>query len=343
SQLKLGMTKSEVEAIAGKETDERNGMSVYGSGDCAAVQYTDGKASRIVLRDESASISPFRKGEYPEITAQNLTPDSTIDFEGMESAFGYPVSEIEKIYDASGAEYVRLHFGYVDPDANFDPAWRGEDTAEISYAGCTIKSWHREEETRGLLKGSLEGRLAEQYVSYSDYLGDFYAFCSAMQLTSGTPAKSEVESTLGGTLSQYDTYGEYTLCELVPSEPLSVMASDSGTTASYRITLTFDGDRMVNVFYCCLRLKDGDSLDIPDTVSRGMTMAEVFQTIGAMPTAMLYDTGSIYVCWGPQREGNTIDEQFEYVVRFGADDYIAKNCYDNSALASSGDSQGSEG
>ena len=87
--------------------------------------------------------------------------------------------------------------------------------------------------------------------------------------------------------------------------------------------------------YCNMRFANDSSIKLNTYgVARGLTMADIQEKIQRLPTAMLYDTSSVYLCWGAMREGNTIDEQFELVVRFDLETGLSANVYNNTSLVS---------
>ena len=331
STLELGMTPGEVGSILGVDGTTANGVTVYGNADSVAVTYLNGTASRIVIRNQLNSITPLRGGTV--LASPTLTTADTIDFASMEEAYGYKVSEIEKLYDDNGDKYVLLHFGYIDPLANFDPNWRGEDVATIAAGGSSIKTWYRESQVKGLLCGDKTGKPAEHYTFFSDYLQDFYAYCSSMNLLNNY-SRGDIMAILDGTLTKYATYGALEMYDLVLNDPLAMMMKDGVSVPAYKITVSLNNGYFVNALYCNMRFANDSSIPLNTYgVARGASMSDIQSSIQRLPTAMLYDTSSIYLCWGAMREGNTIDEQFELVVRFEIENDIAANVYNNSALA----------
>ncbi|MBR2671669.1 MAG: hypothetical protein IKE27_05685 [Oscillospiraceae bacterium] len=329
--LRLGMTPGEVGSVLGIDGKTANGITMYGNKNCVAVTYLNGTVSRIVIRNQANSITPLKGNVVLE--SPSLTTEDQIDFDTMEEAYGYKVSEIEKVYDGNGEESVRLHFGYIDPLANFDPNWRGEDVATITTSGSSVETWYRQSQMQGLLCGDKTGKPASYYTFFSDYLQDFYAYCSSMRLLNNY-SRGDIMAVLDGTLTKYASYGALEMYDLVLNDPLAMMMKDGVSVPAYKITVSLNNGYFVNAMYCNMRFANDTSIPLNTYgVGRGISMTDIQNKIQRLPTAMLYDTSSIYLCWGAMREGNTIDEQFELVVRFEIENDLAANVYNNTALA----------
>ena len=186
--------------------------------------------------------------------------------------------------------------------------------------------------------------LAYQYTSQNELVQDMYAYLSSLQLLGGY-SLGDIENILGGTLIQYENFANMSLMELSVHDPIATMevAAEDGTVsrkAAYRVTVSLNERQFRSGTYANLRIfeKSGMLKGAPTArVTRGMSMQEVQQLMGILPTAFFYEGESIYLCYGRYINTDVLEEQFEFILRINVAEDVVTNIYDNIAVAAEQD------
>lgn len=286
------------------------------------IQYTGGKAQKITYLDtvQCAVSGTF---DYP------VAYDAMADVAGIEASMGRKASMVRR-YRQNDADLTEVHFGYLDPFSNFDPAWRGEYVLVQDHAAglATIEYWATTDGADPLMIPQLDGHpVQNQYNDYTTFLNDKYSFEKAMFMLAGY-SQGDVRR-LYGDYELYSTAAGVALNRLDSQEKLA-----DGNPA-WRMSFGFDSRGMFVISsYTNLRLlHKADMLaDSKYTdVTRGMSYGEVRDLMGILPTTLVIDKNYFTLCYGEKLERDVFEEQYEFMVKFDKNNNYAQNLWDNTA------------
>lgn len=348
SLLEAGMSQSEVERIFGITGEKIAGGTLYSS----KTLLGDGRAAEQVLIEYEKHIiktatylnlnsatkyidkSFSGKGVYPT----EMTPS------GISEAAAMPISMLRWYMDDSREKMLEVHFGYVDPYANFDRAWRGQFvvTENVDKATLSSKGWVVYGAGDGLLFGSLEGNaISNQYDSYTDYLEDKFNF-DYMMIMRDKYTKGDVKSFFGAEPKLYYDGTETNGTMLYSLESGALSANDQ--TPLYK--MSFGYDALAGHYRMCsfvnMRLVDKRGMldgTRYETASKGMSYNEIRGLMGIVPTAIYMDETCYTVCYGHYIDDSSADDQFEVEVRISFIDDIVQDVFNNVARAQAIDEQ----
>jgi hypothetical protein len=246
----------------------------------------------------------------------------------MAESMGVNISMVRS-YQLGEEEIQEIHFGYLDPFANFDPAWRGEFVVTKNVTQNTVQTrfWPAYDGRDPLMIDTLEGHpVANQYENYTDFLQDKYSFELSLYMLNRFSI-GDARSVFGE-MELYSTDGGVALYFHDAPEFLA------GTeTPIYRYTFGFDArNGFVLSSYTNMRLIGREGmLDESDytAITRGMAYAEVREYMKVLPTAVIVDKTYFTLCYGKRLESSTHESQFELMIRFDIENNYAQNIYNN--------------
>lgn len=294
-------------------TEDEQGVAVQ-------VRYQNGAVQHVTYLDiDAATVS----GAFDFPAEINMLAEVA----ELEAAMGRHASMV-RVYDQDGDEIREVHFGYLDPFANFDPAWRGEYVVIQNRTQKTarVEYWAAGDSADPLMIPSLEGTpLANQYDDYTTFLNDKYSFEKSFFMLNGY-STGDVRL----------LYGEYEFFSGDAGVAMYVQESEellSDGRPAYRMSFGFDSrGRFVMFSYTNLRLADKSGM-LADSkyteVTRGMSYNEVRSLMGILPTAVVIDQNYFTLCYGERRNTEVFEEQFEFMVRFDIHNNYAQTLWDN--------------
>lgn len=296
---------------------------IYGSGDrVESVSYLNTKNANSVYKIISFNVE--------------LTPEMTVD--QVVEAAGIPMSLYRRYNTAEGQAIEEVHFGYLDPTANFNPAWRGEFVVLLNRTDNTlaIQNWGYYDGSDPTMTGSIAGTPFEnQYDNYTDFLNDRFQYSRALLLLNGYSLGDTKYFFDSEPVHYSDDYG-YHFYSIDSTETLP------GTeTPLYRISIGYDGKgafRMASFSNTRLYNKSGTLADSDyRLLTRGMSYNEVRELMRLVPTAIYIDSSYFSVCYGRFLNTDVADEQFEVIVRFDIANNYAQKVLINTAVSNVAD------
>ena len=262
----------------------------------------------------------------------DLTPDMTIDEATRE--VGIPFSLYKRYFDSNNCYIEEIHFGYLDPTANFNDAWRGEYQVIFNRTKETvaIKNWGSYDGSDPTMRGSIEGTpFANQYDNYTDFLNDRYQF-SRSQLLLNRYSLGDTKFFFDGEPQHYSNNFGYQFYSIDSPE----MIEDTDIPL-YRISIGYDnkgGFQMASFSNMRLYNRGGTLKDSNyRLITRGMTYKEVRSLMNLVPTSIYIDSDYYSVCYGRFLDTEVTDEQFEVIIRFGLEDNLAHRVLINAAVS----------
>jgi len=329
--VNLGDAKDSVERLFGTGGAESDTMTVYRGGRVedgekptiqVAVEYIDSKVSKITYLD--LELSTKINAEYK--TKFKPKPDMTI--EDVASGVDAQPSMIRK-YQGESGEIVEVHFGFCDPFANFDPAWRGEMAIILDKEGTAASKhfWGGYDGSDPLMIGELDGhRVSNQYDSYTDFLNDKYQYDRALNMLNRYSKKDVVAAF--GPIEPYHGIDD---AEFYINDSEEVLPG--GDMPIYRMTFGFDdkGQFLVSSF-SNTRLFDKEGMleGIKYAgITRGMAYNEIRYIMGILPTAIFVDINYYTLCYGRRLDSNIFESQFEYIVKIDIENNCVQSFWDN--------------
>lgn len=286
------------------------------------VEYSGGKAVRVTY----LNLQHCRA--VGEITDPYINV-GTGDPAAIAEKVGASVSMIRR-YAAEEGELSELHFGFVDPYANFDPAWSGQLVFTVDTAANLVSSEYTVPYDGGdpLVVGALEGTsLALQYDSYSEYLHDKHQLDRALCLNAGF-SRGDARR-IFGEMTEYDAGSGVKVWQIDSEELLA-----DGTTPAYRYSFGFYDNGAFNMAsYVNMRLMNKTGV-LPQTrcsaITYNMSYNEVRTLAGILPTAVYVNENYLILGYGAYVGGAVTEEQFELVVKIDRDTMYAAGVYNNS-------------
>ncbi len=339
--VQFGMERRAVEQLFGTSgVPGPNGSVIYRggqyeTGNVPPIQVCIEYAGQIVAKltylnmEQAMVVSQPYNSEFP-VTADMQLSD-------IEAGAGTAVSMVRKYKDA-GNDIVEYHFGYTDPFANFDPAWRGEMVLTVNATDniCTKRFWAAYDGSDPLLVESLSGHpLANQYQIYTNYLNDKYQYDYALYMLNRFSRGDVVR--VFGEMTPYSNVSGVDLYAIDSQETLP-----DAETPTYRMSFGFDsrGYFLMSSF-CNMRLftqpgalKDSDYMGI----TRGMAYNEIRQIMRILPTALFVDKSYFTLCYGMRLDSDIFEKQFEFMVRFDLENNYVQAMWVNTAKAETGNS-----
>lgn len=338
SQLELGFSQSEVENIFGITGTEMDGKTLY----CSA-ELCDGIPARQVLIGyekhiissvtylDTANARTLLDGDF---TLKGVYP-TEMTIKGIADAAAKPISMYRMYRDGNGERITEVHFGYCDPYANFNEAWRGQlvvsannDTAKVSSKGWVVYG-----AGDGLTVPSLEGSvLARQYDDYTKYLNDKFAF-DEMMIMKSKFTKGDVKNLFGAEPVLYYDGSEINGTKLFGIDSSELIEG----TQTPALRMSFGYDTLGHFRMCSftnMRFINERGLltgTAYESVSKGMSYLEVRKLVGLMPTAIYFDESCYTVCYGRLIDESGADDQFELVVRMSVSDDTVQAVFNNVA------------
>lgn len=286
------------------------------------VTYRDDRAAMITYLDLDAA--DHLADRYPSET--ELSAGMAIG--EIAGQIGRPIAMMRR-YTGNGGEIVELHFGFTDPFANFDPAWRGEWIVTVDHAQQTVTQAFRPQLDGfdPLLVNQFGDRaLAGQFTQYNDYLNDWYQDSYALQMR----RQLDYEAAVGafGALTYYDTAAGVYLYACDSAERLP------GTTDPlYIMTFGYDSKGIFQMYaYVNMRLAalEGTlAASHPENITRRMSYNEVRAIAGILPAALFVDKTTYTLGYGRRLDGARLENQFELVVVFDLSSHLALSVFDN--------------
>jgi hypothetical protein len=247
---------------------------------------------------------------------------------------GFPFTMLRKYYDSSNNYIEEIHLGYLDPTANFDPAWRGEYEIVFNRTKETvvIRNWGAYDGSDPSMRGSIENTpFANQYSDYSDFLNDRFQF-NRSQLLMNRYSLGDTKFFFDGEPVHYSDNFGYRFYSIDSLEKL-----DDTDTPLYRISIGYDykgAFQMASFSNMRLYNKGGTLKDSNyRLLTRGMTYKEVRSLMNLIPTSVYIDDYFYSICYGRFLDTEVTDEQFEVIVRFGLEDNIAHQVLINTAVS----------
>ncbi len=287
------------------------------------VDYSNGTVRALTYLNLTNSTVIGLQNTYPVISATDL--------DGIIAQAGAPLSMFRLSADGD-AQQLEAHFGYLDPFANFDPAWRGEIAVTVRPDGSLSTDFCRGYDgSDPLLVASLENSpLAAQYDSYTVYLQDKYQYDKALLMTNGF-SRGDAQRIFGA-MSEYDAGSGAMAMRTASAEMLP-----DGTTPLYQYSFGFEGNGAFNMsaFVNMRLLNKAGMLDNTrwQAVTRNMSYGEVRVLTGILPTAVYVNDNSLLLCYGCYVGGGETEQQFELVVKLDRATMLSENVYFNSKPA----------
>lgn len=337
--LSLGMSEGEVSEILGTGgTPRPDGSVVYGAdgGTKVLVVYGDAGACEIRCVLPDAAAVP----DNDELIDPAADVSAVSDIKSAETALGIPASGFIKT-----AEKSEIAFGFFDPYCSFASAWKPEYSLVLGAENNIVRrNWDYTSSMPFVVEQLSGTPLAYQYTSQEELVQDMYGYLCCLQLLKGY-SKGDIERVLGGTLVQYQNFANMVLMELQLHDPVATMQTtlEDGTTKqtqAYNVSVSLNDGYFRSATYSNMRIfnKSGMLKGAEcSRVTRGMSMAEVQQLMGVLPTSFFYEGESIYLCYGRYIETDVLEEQFEFILRINAAEDKVTNIYDNLAVAAEQD------
>ena len=272
--------------------------------------------------------------EYFNLRVFNANISYDMSLEETSEAVGIPFSLYRKYFDKNNDYIEEVHFGYLDPTGNFNPAWRGEYEIIFNRTKETvvIKNWGPYDGSDPSMLGTIENTsYANQYDSYTDFLNDRYQF-SRSHLLLNRYSLGDTKFFFDGEPVHYSNNFGYQFYSIDSPEKI-----EDTDTPLYRISIGYDnkgGFQMASFSNMRLYNKSGTLKDSNyRLLTRGMTYAEVQQLMGLIPTSIYIDSSYYSICYGRFLDTEVTDEQFEVIIRFGLEDNIAYSVLINAAVS----------
>jgi len=337
--LSLGMSEGEVsEILSSGGTPRPDGSVVYGAeaGPKVLVVYGDSGASEIRCVLPAAAAD----ADNDKLIDPAADVSAVSDIKSAETALGIPASGFIKTTDRS-----EIAFGFFDPYCSFASAWKPEYSLVLGAEGSRLaRNWDYTSSMPFVVEQLSGTPLAYQYTSQEELVQDMYGYLSCLQLLKGY-SKGDIEKVLGGTLVQYQNFANMVLMELQLHDPVATMQTtlEDGSAKdvqAYNVSVSLNDGYFRSATYSNMRIfnKNGMLKGCEcSRVTRGMSMAEVQQLMGVLPTSFFYEGESIYLCYGRYIETDVLEEQFEFILRINVAEDKVTNIYDNLAVAAEQD------
>ncbi|NMA07151.1 MAG: hypothetical protein GX928_05510 [Ruminococcaceae bacterium] len=343
-RLEIGSNKNDILYLmssSGNEKKNSKGESeiVFGSNQMGIPEVSSQIISVIFdASDRARQISCLdtaASSKHCDTFSIDFTIDSSMTVKEISDGLGCPLSLYRHYEAENNDEIVELHFGYLDPKANFDPAWRGEYVVIINRTSgnVDIKNWGRSTGSDPLMVDTLiDTPLEHQYDSYSEFLNDYFHY-RRFGLLKNRYSRGDLKFFFDNEPEFYSTSSGLNLYTIDSNEKI-----DGMDTSRYRIVVGYDYSnkfQMASFSILPLYERKGmlDDCDLK-SVTRGMSLNEVTSVIGILPTAVYIDSNYYSLCYGSFLETDVADEQFEVIVRFDPIELVAKKVLVNTAVAS---------
>ncbi len=342
--ISLGMTKSQVAFQLGTNgLVEEDNRIVYRSvsetdekqpGELISIIYdSSDRVSSVSYLDRKASNSIYKILSFP------YELDAKMSVNEIVSTTGIPLSLYRK-YSKDGAQMEEVHFGYLDPSANFDPAWRGEFVILLDRTNetITIRNWGYFDGSDPTMAGSIENTpFANQYDNYTDFLNDRFQYSRSLLLLNGY-SLGDTKYFFDGEPVHYSNDFGYQFYSVDSAETLP-----DSEVPLYRISVGYDNKgafKMASFSNMRLYNKAGTLKDSDyRAITRGMSYGEIRSLMRLVPTAIYIDSTYFSVCYGRFLNTDVADEQFEVIVRFDLENNYSQKVLINTAVAGASDGE----
>lgn len=330
--LSLGQSRAEIETALGTTGVARGSGEIlyrcdtlgkYGTpNELVLVVYEGGKASAITYLNTAAS------SNYEAAAGRGVAVSTVASPDELSAQAGLPVSMLRR-YVSGADELLEVHFGFCDPFANFDPAWRGEIavTENLTQGTASVGYWGGYDGADPLMVSSLEGTPLEyQYDSYTEFLQDKYQYDRALNMLG--------RWSMGDMRRWYPELEAYESGSGAAAYRASYTSPASGDGSQrYAISYLLDNANgfLMGSFANLALYERAGTLDHTRaaSISRNMSYGEVRTLMGIVPTALFVNENFYYVCYGNYLGGAEIEEQFALVVKFDIDTNMSDRIYDN--------------
>ena len=258
-----------------------------------------------------------------------LTADMSV--EDIAGSVGVPASMI-RIYKNNGSDIVELHFGFTDPFANFDPAWRGEVVITVDQTAQTLdkRFWAGYDGSDPLMIDTLEDHpAANQYSDYTEFLNDKYQYDYSLYMlnrySDGDTKKVFGDIELYDDTSGAQLYYRNSEETLPDGQPRYIMTFGFDTAGKFLMS------SFSNMF---LFTKQGMLADSScSDVMRGMAYTEVRYLMKVLPSAVWIDQNYFTLCYGQKLESDVFESSFEFIIRIDIENNYVQTIWDNTANA----------
>ena len=286
-------------------------------------------AKSVSFLDLSAATSVFMIVDFTADVVADMSIEEVAD------QLGLPLSLYRRYDTEDGKIIEEVHFGYLDPTANFNPAWRGEFEIIFNRTdnSVEVKNWGSYDGSDPTMIGSIEGTpFANQYDDYTDFLNDRFQF-SRSQLLLNRYSLGDTKFFFDGVPEHYSNDFGYQFYNVDSKE--KVPDTDMPL---YRISVGYDNKgafRMASFSNMRLYNKAGTLKDSGyRMLTRGMSYSEVRSLMRLVPTTIYIDEHYYSVCYGRFLNTEVADEQFEVIIRFDLENSLAQKVLDNTAVSS---------
>ncbi|MEG2233580.1 MAG: hypothetical protein RRZ42_02980 [Oscillospiraceae bacterium] len=333
SAIALGNSKSDIEMKLGTSGIKHSADSyIYrsttlsGSGlpyEQIKIVYKSAAASSITyLNLNNSTAVGAITNVFPTVTAGTL--------DQVSAAVGAPLSMFRRYLTDSGAEMLEAHYGYLDPFANFDEAWRGEiavvqNTADGTVTMDVCKGYDGSDPL--MVNTIADTPLQHQFDSYSDFLNDKYQYDKALLMLNHFSRGDAFR--IFGEMSEYDAGSGAMVYrrsspETVPDTEIPLYSTSFGFDAT--------GVYSMSSFVNMRLMNKGDMLNGTryEAVTRNMSYGEVRTLMGILPTAVFVNENFLTLCYGKYIDGpTTTEQQFELVVKLKSATMSVNGVYNN--------------
>ena len=293
-----------------------------------------GRAESVSYLDCEASISVFKIIDFNA----EVTPGMTV--KEVADELSLPFSLYRRYYSSDGSLMEEVHFGYLDPTANFNPAWRGEFEVIFNRTKnkVSVKNWGWYDGSDPTMIGSIQNTpFANQYDDYTDFLNDRFQFSRSRLLLNGY-SLGDTKYFFDGEPVHYSNDFGYQFFSVDSAEK-----TDDLETPLYRISIGYDSNgafQMASFSNMRLYNKAGTLKDSDyRLITRGMSYSEIRSLMRLVPTAMYVDADFFSVCYGRFLDTDVADEQFEVIIRFDHDTSHAQRVLVNAAVSGAADAE----
>ena len=258
-----------------------------------------------------------------------ITADMTM--EAIAGSVGVPASMI-RIYRDGGSDIVEMHFGFTDPFANFDPAWRGEVVVTVDKTAQTLdkRFWSGYDGSDPLMINSLEGQpVSNQYSDYTEFLNDKYQYDYSLYMLNRY-SDGDMRRVFGDILLYDDTSGAHLYYsnshETLPSgQPRYVMTFGFDSQGHFLMS------SFSNMF---LFKKQGMLADSScNDIMRGMAYNEVRYLLKVLPSAIWIDQNYFTLCYGQKLDSSVFENSFEFILRIDIENNYVQTIWNNTVNA----------
>ena len=289
------------------------------------IEYSGSAVARITYLDLGVA------SNLESLYDRNAPVTADMSIEDIAGKVGVPASMI-RIYKNNGSDIVELHFGFTDPFANFDPAWRGEVVITVDKTAQTLdkRFWAGYDGSDPLMIDTLEGHpAANQYSDYTEFLNDKYQYDYSM-LMLNKYSDGDTKKVFGDIELYDDTSGAHLYYhnseETLPNgQPRYIMTFGFDTSGKFLMS-SFSN---MYLFTKQGMLADSSCGDI----MRGMAYTELRYLMKVLPSAIWIDQNYFTLCYGQKLDSDVFESSFEFIIRIDIENNYVQTIWDNTANA----------